>query len=63
MEYVIEYSLVHAYYPEAFPYIVCCAYVNSCLTIIIEPQLPVPLLSQAAFYENKKGSCNHGNGH
>ena len=30
---------VHAYYLEAFPYILCCANVNSCS--IIEPPFPV----------------------
>ena len=42
-ELVIEYSLVQAYYLEAFPYILCCAYVNSCS--LIEPQFPVLLFS------------------
>ena len=37
-ELVIEYFLVHAYYLEAFPYILYCAYV-------IEPQFPVLLFS------------------
>ena len=40
---VIEYSLVHAYYLETFPYILCCAYVYSCS--LIEPQFPVLLFS------------------
>ena len=68
-ELVMEYSLVHAYYLEAFPYILCCAYVNSCS--IIEPQFPVLLEGSQAAYENKKavvtmatdtkhtGTCTH----